>query len=242
MKTVIKLIMAVAAAAFVNAGTIETTEVDSSSIVEVSTGYSTDKIWRGTDLGQTEGDVTVVTSFELPVDTTLTVGGNYSLIEGSNTTASDEATELSAALSKDIADYLVSLSYTWYSEGFDRLGVGEAQELGLSVSREIGSVTLTLSQYLAVQGNNNGYSEVSLLHSNNLNVLPFELDFTARVGYLTEVGDFSHAEIRVSADLPVVEGIIAQPFVAFNTDLGGEFVQSFTGDNFFGGIQFKRSF
>ena len=231
----------VAATAFANAGTIEQPAVVANApIVDVTTEYSSEKVWRGSDVGTNEAAATVTTDLELPAEIGLQLSADYSTVDG--TTTSDEATDLTAVFSKSVSDYLVSLSYTWYSEGFDQSGDGGAQEVGLSVSKKVGPVNLTLTQYLAVEGDNNAYSELAGAYSSNFNVLPVELDFSARVGYLVQDSVFTHAEARISTDLPVVEGIVAQPFVAYSTDLGGEFIDNFSGDNFFGGIQFKRSF
>ena len=231
----------VAATAFANAGTIEQPALGANTpIVDVTTEYSSEKVWRGSDVGANEAAATVTTDLELPAEIGLQLSADYSTVDG--TTASDEATDLTAVFSKSVSDYLVSLSYTWYSEGFDQSGDGGAQEVGLSVSKKVGPVNLSLTQYLAVEGDNNAYSELAGAYSSNFNVLPVELDFSARVGYLVQDSVFTHAEARISTDLPVVEGIVAQPFVAYSTDLGGEFIDNFSGDNFFGGIQFKRSF
>lgn len=243
MKKLNTLIVMVGAAAFANAGTLgePVVVVDSAPSVDVTTTYSSDKVWRGSDIGQNEAAATVDTSLSLPADIGLVLSADYSAAEG-DTRISDEATDLKAVFSKSVSDYLLSLSYTWYSEGFDQSGNGDSQEVGLSVSREVGPVTLSLTQYMAIEGDNNGYSELKGQYSSNLNVLPVELLFTARLGYLTEDSTFTHAEARISTDLAVTEGIVAQPFVAYSTGLGGEFVDAFTGDNFFGGIEFKRSF
>jgi len=242
MKKLNTLIVMVAAAAFANAGTIEQANVvDTAPIVDVTTAYSSEKVWRGSDVGQNEAVATVTTDLKLPAEIGLQLSADYSNVDGTATT-SDEATDLTAVFSKSVSDYLVSLSYTWYSEGFDQSGDGGAQEVGLSVSKKVGPVNLSLTQYLAVEGDNNAYSELAGAYSSNFNVLPVELDFTAKVGYLVQDSVFTHAEARISTDLPVIEGVVAQPFVAYSTDLGGEFIDNFSGDNFFGGIEFKRSF
>jgi hypothetical protein len=241
-KNILKIVAILGVCTNMYAGNIEqAVVVENTPTVDVTTEYSSDKVWRGSDLGQNEAAATVATSLDLPADVGLTLSADYSLAEGA-ATVSDEATDLTAVFSKSVSDYLLSLSYTWYSEGFDQSGASKAQEVGLSVGREIGPVSLVLTQYLALEGDNNDYSELAALYSNDFNALPVELDFEARVGYLAQGADFTHAELRVSTDLPVTEGIIAQPFVAYSTDLGGEFIDAFSGDNFFGGIQFKRSF
>jgi len=241
MKKLNTLIVMVAAVAFANAGTIEQPAVTpAATIVDVTTEYSSEKVWRGSDVGANEAAATVTTDLELPAEIGLQLSADYSTVDG--TTTSDEATDLTAVFSKSVSDYLVSLSYTWYSEGFDQSGDGGAQEVGLSVSKKVGPVNLSVTQYLAVEGDNNAYSELAGAYSSNFNVLPVELDFTAKVGYLVQDSTFTHAEARISTDLPVIEGVVAQPFVAYSTDLGGEFIDNFSGDNFFGGVQFKRSF
>lgn len=238
----ILIVAAFAACANVYAGTLEDAVVVNNTLgVDVTTAYSSDKVWRGSDVGQNEADAKVSTSFELPTKIGLELIADYSLAEGEETT-SDEATDLTAVFSKSVSDYLLSLSYTWYSEGFDQSGGNGDQEAGLAVSREIGPVTLSLTQYMAIEGDNNNYSELKGNYSNDFNVLPVVLDFTARVGYLVQDAVFTHAEARISTDLPIIEGIVARPFVAYNADLGGEFINTLSKDNFFGGIEVKRSF
>lgn len=242
MKKLNTLIVMTAAVAFANAGTLEeTTVVTGIPTIDVTTEYSSDRVWRGSDIGQNEAAATVTTDLELPAEIKLALSADYSSAEGTDT-ISDEATDLTAVFSKNVSDYLLSLSYTWYSEGFNQSGDGSAQEVGLSVSKEVGPVTLSLTQFLAVEGDNNAYSELKGKYSNDFNVLPVELDFTAKLGYLAQDAAFTHAEALISADFAVTEGIIAQPFVAYSAALGGEFVDAFSGDNFFAGVQFKRSF
>lgn len=242
MKKLNTLIAIVAAAALANAGTTEQTVTNNGDFnVDVTTAYASDKVWRGTDLGQNEAVGVVSTSFELPAEVGLDLSAEYGLVDSTN--ASEEATDLTAVFSKSVADYLLSLSYTWYSEGLDQSGVDQAQEVGLSVSREVGPVTLTLTQYLGVEGDNNGYSELKSVYTSDFGVLPVLLDFTGEVGYLAQDNKFTHLEARVSTDLPVTEEIVAQPFVAYNVELGESFVAGEeSNDVFFGGVQFKRSF
>ena len=242
MKKLNTLIVMTAAVAFATAGTLEeTTVVTGIPTIDVTTEYSSDRVWRGADVGENEASATVTTDLELPAEIKLALSADYSLAEGTDTLA-DEATDLTAAFTKNVSDYLLSLSYTWYSEGFNQSGNGSAQEVGLSVSKEVGPVTLSLTQFLAVEGDNNAYSEIKGEYTNDFNELPVELDFTATLGYLAQDAAFTHAEVKVSTDFDVTEGIIAQPFVAYSVDLGGEFVDAFSGDNFFAGVQFKRSF
>jgi hypothetical protein len=245
MKKLNTYIALAALTTLVNAGTLDTLDIDKVTEVippvEVTTSYATDRVWRGSDLGQNEIVGSALTVFDMPADTTLSLNTVYT--NADSATSSNDETEITAIFSKSVADYLLSLSYTWYSEDFDQQGSGQAQEVGLSVSRDIGPVTLYLTQYFGVEGDNNQYSEIGAAYSSNFDVLPVELNFTGEVGYLAQNSDFTHIELCVSTNLPVVENIIAQPFVAYNLQFGESFVSDIdSNDVFFGGVQFKRTF
>jgi hypothetical protein len=207
---------------------------------EVVTSYATDNIYRGVDTGQNTAQAVVNAAFELPSETTMTVQTGYSKMDSSLT--SEEATELGAEFSKTVADYLVSLSYVWNSKG-EITPEKQSQEIGLSVQREFGPVTVTLSQYLSLKGDNNGYSEIGALYSDDFDVLPLEIDFAAQIGYLSQDSSFTHFQLKASTDLFSVEGVTASPFIAYNYQLGGEYLDGVdSNSNLFGGILFKRDF
>lgn len=209
--------------------------------VEVSTEYSSDSIYRGVDQGQNDAKAVVTTNIELPADIGLQLQAGYTKLDSD--VVSEENTDLTAVFSKTVEDYLLSLSYTWYANGYVGEQGQQTQEIGLSVERAVGPVTLSLTQYLGVEGDNNGYSEASALYSDDFDVLPFVLDFKTELGYLTQDAEFTHAGLSVSTDLKVTEGIVATPFVAYNYQLGGEFAKGIdSNDGLYGGVMFKRSF
>jgi hypothetical protein len=225
------------AAAGVELVTAPAEEVVSTSL---TTGYASDSVFRGVDQGQNDAEAVLTTDISLPADINLTVDAAYSKMDSSVT--DEEATELSAEFSKSVADYLISLSYTWNSNGY----VGEGsptQEIGISVQRAVGPVTVEFTQYIGLEGDNNGYSEVAALYSDDFGVLPVVLDFRTELGYLTQDATFTHFGAQISTDLPVVENVIARPFVAYNHQLGGEFASGVSSnDGFFGGVLFTRAF
>ena len=233
----IGMIAALAALNIAYAGTIE----DAPSVmtpVVVTTGYSSDKVWRGADLGANEASAVITTTTELPADISLALSADYANAE---TSAKDEATELSAVFSKSVADYLVSLSYTWYSQ--DYVGQeGQAQEAGLTVSRAVGPIDLSLTQYVGLVGDNNGYSELAATYSDDFGS-PFLLDFRSELGYLSQEGQCTHLATTVSTDIPVVEGVKAVPFVTYSLGLDDSVgVHSDMKNLFFGGVEFKKTF
>jgi hypothetical protein len=231
------IVAALAALSIAYAGTTE--EAPSAvTPVTVETAYTSDKVWRGADLGANEASAIITTTAELPADISLALSADYANAE---TTAKDEATELSAVFSKEVADYLVSLSYTWYSQDYAGQE-GQAQEAGLTVSREVGPIELSLTQYMSIVGDNNAYSELAATYSDDFGS-PFLLDFRAELGYLAQEGQCTHFATTVSTDIPVVEGVKAVPFVTYSLGLDDSVgVHSDMKNLFFGGIEFKKTF
>lgn len=244
MKTtkLVKIVGIAAAVAMmnVNAGQIEKASVatEEATLVAVETGYSSENVWRGASLGQDEATAVVSTLTSLPADIELALTADYS---NSNSDVKDEQTDLSAVFTKSISDYLVSLSYIWYSQDV-ALGGGQAQEAGLSVSRSLGPVDLSLTQYVGLVGDNNSYSELAATYSDDFGS-SIIFDFRSELGYVAQEGQCTHFETRVSTDIAVTAGVVAVPFVAYSLGLDDSVgVHSDMSNLFFGGIEFKRSF
>lgn len=236
----IGMIAATVAIMNVNAGQIEKAQVASEEtpLVLVETGYSSENVWRGASLGRDEASALVSTTSSLPADVDLTLSADYS---ASDAQVKDEQTDLSAVFSKQISDYLVSLSYTWYSQDV-AVGGGQAQEAGLSVSRSLGPVDISLTQYVGLVGDNNSYSELSATYSDDFGS-SILFDFRSELGYLAQEGKCTHFETRISTDIPVTQGVVAVPFIAYTLGLDDSVgVHSDMSNLFFGGIEFKRSF
>lgn len=222
------------------AESVVTTE-ETKAPISLETTYASDKVWRGSDLGQNQAEAVLSTSFDLPAEIALGLSAAYETANSDLPT--EEETQLTAVFSKSIEQYLLGLSYTWYSEDFDKTGSGQAQEVGLSVARQLGPVGVCLTQYLATEGDNNAYSELALLYSNDFDVLPIEVKFRGELGYKAQDNSFTHAEVRVFTELPVVGDVVASPFVAYNVQLGDNFITERDSNNLlFGGLEFKKSF
>jgi hypothetical protein len=107
-KNILLAVAAFAAFTSVQAGTVEpvtvTAEEFSTPSIVVETGYSSESVWRGADLGRDEASAVVTTTTELPIGVGLDLVAGYS---NADTEVKDEETDLSAVFSKEIADYLV---------------------------------------------------------------------------------------------------------------------------------------
>ena len=243
MKKTMQLIKIVGVAALaatmnVNAGQPAVDAASSTPLVSLETGYSSEEVWRGASLGRDEANAVLSVETQLPADITLTLGADYS---SADSDVKDEQTDLSAVFSKSVSDYLVSLSYIWYSQDV-AVGGGQAQEAGVSVSRSIGPVDVSLTQYLGLVGDNNSYSELAATYSDDFGS-SIVFDFRSELGYLAQEGQCTHFETRVSTDIPVTAEIVAVPFVAYSLGLDDSVgVHSDMSNLFFGGIEFKRSF
>ena len=214
MKKTMQLIKIVGVAALaatmnVNAGQPAVDAASSAPLVSLETGYSSEEVWRGASLGRDEASAVLSVETQLPADITLTLGADYSAADSD---VKDEQTDLSAVFSKSVSDYLVSLSYIWYSQDV-AVGGGQAQEAGVSVSRSIGPVDVSLTQYLGLVGDNNSYSELAATYSDDFGS-SIVFDFRSELGYLAQEGQCTHFETRVSTDIPVTAEIVAVLFVS----------------------------
>lgn len=215
----------------------ETVVYTSDTFVDANVGYASEYVWRGAHVGDDVTSTNMSTSFSLPSDLSLDVGAWYNMTDTDN----DEFIG-SFAVSKSVSDYLIALSYTWYSVDFDRTS-GEAQEVGLTVSRYVGPVNVSLTQYVALEGDNNSYSQLAAQYSSDFDVLPFVVDFYGEAGYLAEQGKFTHVLAKISTDIPVIQDVVASPFVAGSVALSDASSASVPTSNYlFAGVEFKRSF
>jgi hypothetical protein len=250
MKKQTKLIglLSLAFAVTAYAGSIIETQVETpieisaeteSIVIDTNTSFSTEEVFRGVNVGDSTGEVAVSTEFELPADIVMSLETQYAQ---SDSEVSNSDTDVAVAFSKSVEDYLLSLSYTWRSTDFTE-GNSNMQEIGLSVSKDFGPVTATLTQYIATQGDNNGYCEFSGVYSNDFGVLPVVLDFYSEVGYLAQEGKLTHFLSKISTDLPVAGEVVASPFIAYSLGLNESVgVHSDTRNLFFGGVEMKRAF
>jgi hypothetical protein len=216
-------------------------------VAQVNAGYASDNVWRGTNLGDHEGEVEVSTQINLPSEIQLDITALQSLTDSSANSVEDE-TKTSFGLSKSLNDWLLGLSYIWYSVDFNKTDRSSAQEIGLSVARELSlreglnPLLVSYTQFVGVEGDNGGYSELAALYSDDFGS-GFEFDFKGTLGYLSQDSEFTHFELRASTDFVVTSEVTASPFVAYNIELDNPAGLGADDSNyFFGGIQFKKGF
>ena len=220
------------------AGVDELVNTSINPIFDSSISYASENIWRGAQVGDHLLGVNIGTSFNLPTDITIDLNSWYAETD----TDGDEFIN-TVKFSKDISDYTVALSYSWYSVDFDRTS-GNAQEIGASVSRDFGPLNVSFTQYIATEGDNDAYSAIAATYSSDFNTLPFVLDFYSEVGYVAEHNTATHALLKVSADFPISDTeVVISPFVTGSISLGeGSGVHSSTENYVAAGIEIKRSF
>jgi hypothetical protein len=236
------LLTYIVSACFAFAGETElpTTTVQAFELpqIETAASYTSENVWRG--VAVTDASAALETRAQHEVFEEFTV--SLDAFAATSDTGTDEFIG-TLRVSKEYANTLFGINYAWYSRDFDRTH-GSAQEVGFSLSRMVGPVYLTLTQYLAVQGDNDGYADVRAAYSTDFGKLPFVLDFSSELGVLTEKQKLNHAMIKVSTDIAIIDGYIVSPFIASSAKLstvdGSVFAD--TSNLFYGGIVIKRSF
>lgn len=241
-QTLLQLVGLLVAASFLIAGDEAKNAVAPESFefpaIETTASAVSENVWRGISVGDANVSADMTTRAEIFEDYTVSLSG---LARATDTDGEEYIGSLS--VEKMLLDeWLVGLSQTWYSRGFDRTGPS-ASELGLHVSRLVGPVNVGISQYVATAGDNEGYSELTALYSSDFDVLPLAIDFNAELGYLSERGRFSHTGVTVSTTIPFADGYAFQPFVGASLELSdttGLFGN--TGNQLYGGFQIKKTF
>ena len=225
MQNYCKTIGALAAASALVAGNAQA-EVE----YELHTGYSSEYLFRGVDLGQDLVEVGVDAAYEW---NGLTIsGGVWATAFNSAAFATGDQqiyseTDLYAEVSKDLGFLTASVGYIYYWNA-GRLGI-DNQEVYFGLSRDLGFATISLTYYwdvinnsgLGGDGGNNGYTELGLSRSFELNQC-LTLNVGSNVGYLFEVDEFTALTSKVSLDWGFAGTAKLSPFAAFSIGLGEE--------------------
>ena len=213
MQNYCKTIGALAAASALVAGNASA-EVE----YEIHTGYSSEYIFRGIDLGN---DLA-----ELGLDAATEVNG-FGLSAGMWATAFDapapddinSEVDFYAAGSKDLGFMTAEIGYIYYWN-LASLGTDD-QEVYFQASRDFGFATASLTYFWDLaenNGGNNGYTELALGRSWELNQC-VTLNVSTALGLLTEGFDATHWQTKASLDWGFVENAKLSPFVALSIAL-----------------------
>jgi uncharacterized protein (TIGR02001 family) len=216
-----KTIGALAAASALVAGNAQA-EVE----YEIHTGYSSQYIFRGLDLGDD--------MVELGVDAATEING-FGLSAGvwaaafdANTSSYgdtgndiDSEVDLYVEASKDLGFLTASIGYIYYWN-IASLGA-DNQEVYFAVARDFGFATASLTYFWDVDstvgGDTDGYTELALSRAFELNQC-LTLNVGTNVGYLVEGGDFTAWTTKASLDWGFTETATLSPFAALSVGLG----------------------
>lgn len=202
------------------------------------TGYSSEYLWRGLDLGDdlVEAGADVTTKC---YGLGLSAGAWYGSFEseGINT---DEL-DLYGEVSKDFGFIKTSLGYIAYL--YPNSNADTAQEVYFGVSHNFGFADASLKYFWDVEGDNDGYTELALSRSFELSPC-LALNVGTNVGYLVEAGDFTAWTTKVALDWGFAEHAKLSPFVAFSVALSDEPTTFYagSGNELVGGCMLSVSF
>jgi uncharacterized protein (TIGR02001 family) len=212
MQNYCKTIGALAAASALVAGNASA-EVE----YEIHTGYTSEYIFRGADLGN---DLV-----ETGLDVATEVNG-WGMSAGVWATAFDAGipgddvnseTDFYAEVSRDVGFATLAAGYIYYWN-VGNLGA-DAQEAYLQASRDFGFATASFTYFFDLDGGNtNGYSELALSRSWELNQC-LNLNVGTNVGYYCDNSEFSSWTTKVALDWGFAEHAKLSPFVALSVDL-----------------------
>jgi len=241
-----KLYAMLAAAAFATAGSASASVVSSGGELlstllnrpfEVSVSTTSQELFRGTRVGDSLVAASISTNWVIPGDGVLDVG----LAVEDNSDA-DFETLFTAKATKAVAGYDVSVEYNYYSEGTNVVG-DITSELGLGVAKTVGSVDLSVTQFIAVDGDNDNYGEVGVGLSRE--VAGRVVDVKGTIGYVLDEAELTHAQVTLSTDLTVDPfDLKVTPFVTGVLALGNDVGGIYTGakDEVIFGVKLSKSF
>ncbi|MBC8126441.1 MAG: hypothetical protein H8M99_04745 [Gloeobacteraceae cyanobacterium ES-bin-144] len=229
------------------------------------TGYTSEYLWRGQDLGNAliEVGADVATewngigfsagawygSFNAPVYGINGFMGNQD---------SDEL-DLYAEVSKDWGFVTTSVGYIAYlypqgsvnnndfalsSKNLASLNGSETlQEVTFGLSHDYGFAAVSLNYYWAIEGVNYGYSELDLSRTIEL-CSSFDLNLSTNVGYLVDEGQCSAWTSKLALDYKFAERAKFSPFVAYSVALSDDQDTAYLGstNQLVGGAMLSVSF
>lgn len=237
MQNYCKTIGAMAAASALVAGTVQA-EVE----YEIHTGYSTEYIFRGDDLGNDLFEVGLDASYEVS-GLSLSAGAWAGFFDSSAITGNevDVEVDLYAEVAKDFGFVTGAVGYIYYWN-LGNLGQN-FQEVYFSASRDFGFAQVSLTYFWDVYGDNNGYTELGIGRGFELNQC-LTLNVGATLGYMIEQSDFTAVTTKVSLDWAFVENAKLSPFVALTvplSDVVGTYTEG-SGNELVGGTMLSVAF
>ncbi|MES2997180.1 MAG: TorF family putative porin [Verrucomicrobiota bacterium] len=216
MHTYCKTIGALAAASALVAGTASA-EIEIE--YEIHTGYTSEYIFRGVDLGNDLGEFGVDAATEYN-GWGLSAGVWASAFDQQNggNDAIDSEVDFYGEVSRDLGFATAAIGYIYYLNVESTNGGTDDQEVYFSLSRDLGFATVSATYYWDLINNapgNDGYTAFAISKSWELNQC-LTLNADSTLGYLVEEGQIAHWTTKVSLDWGFVENAKISPFVAFS--------------------------
>ena len=210
---------------------------DSSISYELHTGYSSEYIFRGVNLG----DDLIETGFDVATEAYglgLSAGVWYANYQESlqGTEINSNEVDFYAEVSKDFGFATASVGYIYYANSNDKLieqAVGnfeDYQEVSFGLSRDLGFATASLTYFWGVEGDNDGYSELALDRSFELSPC-LALNVGTNIGYLVEQGQATAWTTKVALDWGFAEHAKLSPFVAVSVALSDDVDTAYVGSS-----------
>jgi hypothetical protein len=253
MQNYCKTIGALAAASALVAG-------NASAEVEynLGTGYSSEYLFRGANLGQDLVEASASASTEWN-GLGLSAGAWY----GSYDTGADldgdlvrdadvDELDLFAEASKDLGFVNAAVGYIYYMnediagrngiDGIDAIA-DDVQEAYVKLSRDLGFANAYAAYYWDLEGDNDGYSELGLSRGFELNQC-LTLNLGTNIGYMWEDDQDTSWTTKASLDWGFAESAKLSPFVALAvqlTDDNDNYTAGF-GNELIGGCMLSTSF
>jgi len=235
MQNKCKTINALAAASALVAGTATAMQID----YEISTGYTSEYIFRGVNLGQDLVDVGLSAATEID-RFGISAGAWYATFRDNipfDSNATDEL-DLFGSVTYDFDFLVAGVGYIWYY--YPEAG-GHTAEVPVSISRDWGIVDTSLTYFWDVRGDNDGYTELAITNETELNSC-LTLSSGLFTGYLAERGRLCHITAKVALDYALTETATVSPFIAHSWALTEVGAYQGSKNQLFGGVQVAVSF
>jgi hypothetical protein len=243
MQNYCKTIGALAAASALVAG-------NASAEVEynLGTGYTSEYLWRGANLGEdlVEATVSATTEWNGFGWTAGAWYGSYDRNEFDDTDVVEydvDELDLFAEVSKDLGFVTAGLGYIYYMNEDTYNIVDDSQEVYVKLSRDLGFASAYAAYYWDVEGDNDGYSELGLSRGFELNQC-LTLNLGTNIGYMWEDDQDTSWTTKASLDWGFAESAKLSPFVALAvqlTDDNDNYTSGF-GNELVGGCMLSTSF
>jgi hypothetical protein len=250
MQNYCKTIGALAAASALVAG-------NASAEVEytLGTGYSSEYLFRGANLGQDLVEASASASTEWN-GIGLSAGawyGSYDTgiqeisggpLDGESVSNYDvDELDLFAEASKDLGFATAALGYIYYMNEDTLDQIDDAQEVYVKLSRDLGFANAYAAYYWDIEGDNDGYSELGLSRGFELNQC-LTCNLSTNIGYMWEDDQDTSWTTKASLDWGFAESAKLSPFVALAvqlTDDDSNYTEGF-GNELIGGCMLSTSF